>query len=142
MFKTIILSITVLLLSSCASSISSYQRDEYNNWEAKGLAVEEKSEAAAVALGLLPGFGSLYTRNYGIAFVNAFFWPLSIIWEPISGMNGAESINYYATKTKVNRLETKEMRDLEDKFMLKQIDQQKYIIEKRRIEDKYQGSSM
>src|SRR5574344_946882 len=91
------------LFSGCASKISGGQEKELKSYQAKGLYVEEKSVGGAAALGILPGGGSFYTRNYGLGIVNLLFWPISVLWDPVSGAWGAESINYYATKEKVDK---------------------------------------
>ena len=67
------------------------------NLEASGQAVKEKSPGVGVALGFLPGGGSFYTRRYGLGALNLLTWPLSILWDPINGYNGSQTINYYAT---------------------------------------------
>jgi hypothetical protein len=77
------------------------------------MAVEEKSTGTAAGLGLLFGGGSFYTRNYGLGVVNLLFWPLSICWDPVSGTNGAENINYYATKEHVRQLKKKDIKVLD-----------------------------
>ena len=91
------------LFSGCASKISGGQEKELASYKAKGLYVEEKSIGGAAALGILPGGGSFYTRHYGLGIANLCLWPISILWDPVSGVWGAESINYYATKEKVEK---------------------------------------
>ena len=83
------------LFSGCASKISGGQEKELASYKAKGLYVEEKSIGGAAALGILPGGGSFYTRHYGLGIANLCLWPISILWDPVSGVWGAESINYF-----------------------------------------------
>ena len=128
----------VVMLSGCAAGINSAQRQELQSFKAKGYYVEEKNEGAAAGFGILPGGGSFYTRNYGIGVVNLLFWPASILWDPISGLAGAESLNYYATKANIENLKRKEMRNLEDQVALGQVDTPKYIVLKNEIERKYE----
>lgn len=137
--KTLVLGLllSMTLISGCATPLNSSQKQELRGYQAKGLAVEEKNPGAAAALGILPGFGSFYVREYGAGVVNLLLWPASVLWDPVSGYEGAKSINYYATKHKVEQLEDKEMARLEDQLMLDSIDNKTYIAEKREIEDKY-----
>lgn len=88
-------------------------------------------------LGLLPGGGSFYTENYGIGVVDLLFWPLSILWDPINGNNGAKAINYYATKERVRYLSAKEKKDLTLKLETGQVSQLEYAKKRREIEEKY-----
>lgn len=127
----------LLFLSSCATPINSYQKSEFRSWESKGFAVRTKSSGAAAALGLLPGGGSFYTRNYGLGVTNLLFWPLSILWDPISGLNGAETINYYDTKAYVERMKRQEIELLEDDLVIKAISQEEYVLKSRAVRDKY-----
>ena len=132
-----LLSASIALTSGCATPINSAQQNELRGYQGKGLAVEEKNPAAAAALGILPGGGSFYTRNYGIGVVNLLLWPASVLWEPMSGYNGAQSVNYYATKQVIQQRKEKEEGTIEDSLLAGVIDKNKYIIEKRRIEEKY-----
>lgn len=127
----------ILASTGCASGLNSYQKSELRHYEAAGLAVEEKSPALGTALGLLPGGGSFYGREYGFGVVNLLFWPLSILWDPVSGHSAAETINYHATKQHVSKLENSEMDALEDQLAQNQIDLTHYTLQKRKIEAKY-----
>ena len=98
----------------CTTGLNSMQKQEYMEYQANGVLVEEKSPGAAAALGILPGGGSFYTRNYGLGVVNLLLWPISILWDPISGHDGAESINYYATKAMISYNMNKEALNLEE----------------------------
>ena len=85
-------------LGGCATPLNSAQKREYQGYQARGIAIEEKNPGTGADLGLLPGGGSFYNREYGFGVVNLLFWPLSILWDPISGYDGSLSINYFATK--------------------------------------------
>jgi len=124
-------------LYGCATPLTSGQSQELRAYQGKGLAVEEKNVSAAAALGLLPGGGSFYTRNYGIGVVNLLFWPASILWDPISGLNGAKSINYYATRASVNRHQQHDLDQLDDALMAGTLTKVEYVREKREVQDKY-----
>ena len=137
--KSLILGMTLstLLISGCATPLSSGQKQEYRAYQAKGLVVEEKNEGAAAALGILPGVGSFYVREYGAGVVNLLLWPASILWDPVSGYQGAQALNYHATKQKVTTLKSREIAQLDEQLMLETIDNRKYISEKRKVESKY-----
>lgn len=97
MFKVIIVAVVVSFSTGCVSGLNSIQEREYAQFELEDTLVEEKSVGTAVALGFLPGGGSFYTRNYGTGVLNLLAWPLSILWDPISGSNGAKTLNYDIT---------------------------------------------
>lgn len=124
-------------LTGCASGLNTHQKAELRHYEANGLAVYEKNPSTGAALGLLPGGGSFYSREYGLGVVNLLFWPLSILWDPISGYEGSKAINYAATKAHVNRMQNKEMEALDELLETGQIEMAKYTIERRKINKKY-----
>lgn len=127
-----------LSCGGCASGVTNIQKQELNNFRAKGYYQEEKSVGTAAALGILPGGGSFYTRNYGLGVVNLLLWPISVLWDPVSGTNGAESLNYAATKANVEKLRRNEIRDLDEKLAAGQIDSSDYLLMKNEIERKYE----
>ncbi|MCO6059743.1 hypothetical protein NG726_24150 [Pseudomonas sp. MOB-449] len=136
-FKLTLLAGFVVASAGCASGLNSQQKTELRNFESRGLSVSEKNPAAGAALGLLPGGGSFYGREYGIGAVNLLLWPISILWDPVSGHNAAESINYYATKESVRSLHKKEVDSLEEGLKDGSVDLTQYTIEKRKIDLKY-----
>ncbi len=101
------------------------------------MAVQEKSPGAAAGLGLLPGGGSFYGRSYGYGVLNLLLWPISILWDPVSGYNAAESINYQATRAHVSSLKRREMDALDTKLETKEINLERYTIEKHKVDSKY-----
>ena len=123
--------------TGCASGLNTHQKAELRHYEAQGLAVQEKHPGTGAALGLLPGGGSFYGREYGLGVVNLLFWPLSILWDPVSGHDAAESINYTATKARVRRLQQKELDALDERLQTGQIDVAQYTLEKRKVDKKY-----
>ena len=125
------------LFSGCASKISGGQEKELASYKAKGLYVEEKSIGGAAALGILPGGGSFYTRHYGLGIANLCLCPISILWDPVSGVWGAESINYYATKEKVEKDKSTKITNLERELEDGKIDSSTFIKQKRQVEDFY-----
>jgi hypothetical protein len=135
MKKTIVF--ITFLISGCATGINSMQHQELLGYEAKGLAIQEKSTATATALGILPGGGSFYTRNYGFGVVNLLLWPFSVLWDPVSGYNGAEEINYHATVANANKQKDTEISNLDTLLMTQQLDNTQYILKKRQVEQKY-----
>lgn len=127
----------IALTAGCANGLNSFQESELAGYRARNLAVEEKSPGVAAGLGLLPGGGSFYGRSYGYGVVNLLFWPLSILWDPVSGHNAAESINYQATKAHVANLKSQELDVLGAKLDADEIDLKRYTLDKRNIEEKY-----
>lgn len=127
----------IMLATGCATGLNSAQESELASYRAKNLAVEEKSPGLAAGLGLLPGGGSFYGRAYGFGVVNLLFWPLSILWDPVSGHDAAEFINYQATKAHVATLKKHDMDELDAKLESDAIDLKRYTLEKRRVDDKY-----
>ena len=137
-----IIIITSIFSTGCASGLSSMQSQELLGYESKGLAIEEKSTGTAAVLGLLPGGGSFYTRQYGFGALNLLLWPYSVLWDPISGYNGAQEINYFATTTSVNKLKNAEISELDDQLMKKNIDNIQYINKKNDINKKFSYNGM
>ena len=125
------------LMTGCATGLSSIQEREYNAMQAQGVLVEEKNPTTGAVLGILPGFGSFYAREPGYGFVNLLFWPLSILWDPVSGYDGSKTINYDITKHKLKREMDAELSALDDKLAVGEIDSAAYILSKREIEQKY-----
>lgn len=137
MRAVIVVLVAGVLATGCATGLNSYQQTELRTYEARGLKVEEKSETTAAWLGLLPGGGSFYTGHVGLGIVNLLFWPLSMTWDPVSGYDGAQVINYAATKAHVRRLENREIEDLDTELAAGRIDAATYALQKREIERKY-----
>lgn len=129
--------VTILCLNGCATPLNSMQKQELMSYEAKGLAVVEKNPTAGAALGILPGGGSFYTRNYGIGIVNLLLWPVSVLWDPVSGYDGSLSINYFVTKTSISSKMNNEVNELEDELQMKKITTEEFVVKKRKIEKKY-----
>ena len=127
----------VVVLGGCASGLNSMQKREYAAFKQDGVLIEEKKPGTAFALGFAPGCGSFYVREPGYGVLNLLLWPLSICWDPISGVNGAQSINYDATKHYLKREQEKEMEALDDKLQLGEINNTRYVTEKRKITQKY-----
>lgn len=130
----------ITLTTGCASGLNSAQESELAHYRANNLAVEEKSPGLAAGLGILPGGGSFYGRSYGFGVVNLLFWPLSILWDPVSGFDAAESINYQATKAHVNDLKRRELNGLDEELASDQIDMKRYTLERRKVEQKYSAT--
>lgn len=126
--------------TGCASGLNTAQKNELRQYEARGLSVEEKNPGTGAALGLLPGGGSFYGREYGLGVVNLLFWPLSICWDPVSGHDAAEAINYYATKAHVDSLREKDMDNLDESLRLGQVDAAQYTLEKRKVYKRYSAN--
>ncbi|SDK47477.1 hypothetical protein SAMN05216189_103936 [Pseudomonas delhiensis] len=135
--RVLVGAVLAALCSGCATGLNSHQKVEYTRYEAKGLLVEEKNPGTGAALGLLPGGGSFYGREYGFGVINLLLWPLSILWDPVSGYDAAKSINYQATRASIEAKEEKELNALDDQLKTGQIDVAAYTLEKRKIDRKY-----
>ncbi|KGF64951.1 hypothetical protein [Pseudomonas lutea] len=125
------------LTAGCASGLNSVQESELAAYRANHLDVQEKSPGLAAGLGLLPGGGSFYGRACGWGVVNLLLWPVSILWDPVSGYDAAESINYQASKAHVASLKRRDMDRLDSKLSSNEIDLKAYTLEKRKVEDMY-----
>ncbi|MDP2903374.1 MAG: hypothetical protein Q8N96_09755 [Methylovulum sp.] len=126
-----------VFIAGCASGLNSMQQQDLLGYEAKGLSVQEKSTSTATALGFLPGGGSFYTRNYGFGVINLLLWPYSVLWDPVSGYNGTQEINFHATLANVSKLKDAEFAELESQLMTQQIDNNQYLFRKHEVERKY-----
>ncbi|NWL80843.1 hypothetical protein DM872_28715 [Pseudomonas taiwanensis] len=135
--KLTVLTGLIVIGSGCASGLNSQQKTELRNFESRGLSVEEKNPGAGAALGLLPGGGSFYGREYGFGAINLLLWPISILWDPVSGYNAAESINYYSTKEHVRQLRKNELDGLDEELKNGSVDLKAYALEKSKIDAKY-----
>lgn len=127
----------VALCTGCASGLNSHQQAELKHFEARGQAVEEKNPGLGAALGILPGGGSFYGREYGFGVVNLLFWPLSILWDPVSGYDAAQAINYQATKAHLHTQYEREVSGLDEQLQTGQIDITQYTLSKRKVDQKY-----
>lgn len=135
--KIALLMCATAMSSGFASGLNSFQEQEYSAMEAANVIVKEKDPATGAALGILPGGGSFYARHPGLGIVNLLFWPLSILWDPVSGHDGAKVINYNVTKHKLKKDKERDMSVIDDRHTVGEIDATAYLIEKRKIEEKY-----
>ena len=129
--------IVVLLVFSCASPLTRQEKKQLSHWKNNSLYVEEKKQSLGFGLGFLPGGGSFYGREYGLGVINLLTWPLSILWDPISGYNAVSQINYSATQDNAHHLMRKEERELDSMLQLDVINKESYVIKKRNIDEKY-----
>ncbi len=124
-------------IAGCAQSITSGQKAELNAYRTKGMEVTEKDPDVAKALGILPGGGSFYVGDYRSGIINLILWPTSIIWDPISGSNGAIAANYRATRQAVDNSRGAAMHDINTRFEQGELTETEYLTERERIERKY-----
>jgi hypothetical protein len=89
--------------------------------------------------GYLPGLARLEDRSAGrpSAIISAGRGGMRPLWDPVSGYDGAEAINYQATKAHVGALRVAEMNRLDNQLASEEIDLKRYTLEKRKVEDKY-----
>jgi len=137
---TIIVLLGAVAISGCATTLTSQQKLEYHDYQAKGLIVQEKNPGTGAALGILPGGGSFYARAYGWGVVNLLMWPLSILWDPVSGYEGSVTINYYATKASAESKMHKELGNLDDQLVTGLVTKEQYVQKKRDIQNTYSAN--
>ncbi len=91
---------TVLLLMSMAgcSTLSRQQTEDYKAWESDGRLIQEKNTKKAFWLGVLPGGGAFYTRQYFAGIADILLWPFSVAWDPVIAVGAARRINFEATR--------------------------------------------
>jgi len=137
-FKFILIAVFCSLYAGCAS-LNSIQKAELEAMKVSdaGIYVEEKKKSTAIALGFLPGGGSFYTEQHALGVTDLLLWPLSILWDPVSGSGGAEVINYNLSKNRARVKMKREMDLLEVQRSLKDITLRQYYAEEKRITDKY-----
>jgi len=135
--KLLIAVLGVVLLSGCATRLNSLQEREYAAFENANVLVEEKNPTTGMILGLLPGGGSFYVREPALGVINLLLWPASILWDPISGLNGSKSINYDLTKYSLKKEKSKEIALLDQKLSSGELDTKSYALEKSKINQKF-----
>ena len=101
------------------------------------LYVQEKSPVVAGFLGILPGGGSFYTRQYGYGAANLALWPFSVAWDPFNGVGGARDLNYDATMMKVRKARKSAMKSIDDKLDTKEISEFDYRRKMKAIDEEY-----
>ena len=124
-------------VSTGCASLNSMQRSEYQQMKVSGVAVEEKNPKTAMALGLLPGGGSFYTRQWGLGVADLLLWPYSILWDPFAGQGGAEVINYDMSRAHAKLLKTREMTEIDNQLEQNMLTQAEYNVRRRSIESQF-----
>jgi hypothetical protein len=137
--KNIFKILVIFSLTSCVSGLNDNQVRKLSAIENQHpeLMIKDKSEVIGGALGILPGGGSFYTRHYGTGVVNLLLWPISVLWDPINGVNGSKEINYYSTLSNVKRIKNKEIKKITDSYNLGKINDREFNLMKMDIESKY-----
>ena len=92
--KTISLLVGALFTFSSCVSITTTQKNDIVESKMSGTYVEEKNPGLAAGLNVLPGIGDFYNGNVGYGIVNLLTWPLSVLWAPIGGYDGAQVRNW------------------------------------------------
>jgi hypothetical protein len=108
--------LALMVISIGCNTITTSQKDQIMQWKAEGVYQEVKDPGTAAGLNLLIGIGDFYNGNIGYGIVNLLFWPLSILWAPIGGYDGALLVNYEHTAVYVahqKRNETKQPVEVE-----------------------------
>ena len=137
LLRTCVVAGSISLLAGCATGLNSIQKQEYAQMEADGVLVKEKNPTTGAVLGLLPGGGSFYAGEVGLGVVNLLLWPASILWDPVSGYDGAQFDNYYVTKSQLKKQKAAELSDLDYQLSIEQISEKDYAYKKRKLEEKY-----
>lgn len=135
-FSSVLCLGVILLVSSC-SSLNRGQQSELKEWQAQNLEVKEKQPELAAVLNILPGIGDFYNGNVGLGVLNLLTWPLSVVWAPVGGATGASEVNYYATKSQVERLENKRKllkNELEVAYVARQISKHDYYFAAKKLD--------
>ncbi len=132
----LIIVITGTFSTGCAS-LNSMQRSEYQAMKHAGVAVEEKDPVLGVVLGVLPGGGSFYTRQWGLGVADLLLWPTSILWDPFAGHSGAEVINYDVSRAHVKQAKARELAELENQLEDNKITQAEFNGRRRNIESQF-----
>lgn len=99
-------------LTGCATGLNPSEKIEYRTMESKGIAVTEKSPATGAWLGILPGGGSFYAEEPGFGVLNLLLWPVSIFWDPVSGYEGSEKINYQVSKVQIIKIKQEQSKKI------------------------------
>ncbi|MBU5614501.1 hypothetical protein [Geomonas azotofigens] len=128
---------SVAVIGGCAAGLTGTQQAELQGYRNKGLSIEEKNPSTAAWFGILPGGGSFYTRNYGFGIANLLLWPFSVLWDPVSGYNGAEALNYSTTVSVVEKKRNAELHDLDTRFSLGAMTKEEYLTQKAACEKRY-----
>lgn len=124
-------------ISTGCASLNSVQRAEYQSMKASGMVVEEKKPELGLVLGLLPGGGSFYTRQWGLGVADLLLWPMSIAWDPFAGYSGAEVINYDVSRAHAKQVKQHEMRELEQQLETNSITQVEFNSRRRSIDERF-----
>jgi len=129
--------VLAVALSGCAKGLTPSQTREYRSMEANGIETQEKNPTTGALLGLLPGGGSFYAREPGLGVLNLLLWPLSILWDPISGYDGSMAINYQMSVADIRRNKLADQRRVQRDLEEGRIDNATATRLLRDIDDKY-----
>lgn len=110
--------VLLIALSGC-ETMHSYEKAEYRDVSSRlkqaGLPeIESNNPAAAGALNILPGFGNIYLKQWGLFVCNLLLWPVSAVWGipqaaiDANTMNELETIYHYTRGQGKEQLEAKE----------------------------------
>lgn len=127
----------VALAGAGCTSLTPAQRAQFEAMKADGVAVQERSPTVGAVLGILPGGGSFYTRQWGLGVVDLLVWPYSVLWDPFAGYAGAQVINYEASRVNARRLKADQLEELDRQLEGYQITQDDYIRRRRGIEARF-----
>ena len=137
MRKTVLALLAATTLPGCATMLTSEHSREYQNYQAKGLAVAgEESYGRRLPWNSARRRFLLRPRIW-LGCLQSLVWPLSVLWDPVSGYEGSETINYYATKASVDAKVRKELGNLDDQMTVGVVNKEQYVQQKHAIESRY-----
>ncbi|MBA6119313.1 hypothetical protein IYR97_24540 (plasmid) [Pseudomonas fulva] len=125
--------------AGCTTHLDSGQEQEFSVYESKGLVVKEKSVGVAAALGILPAAGYFYTGHPVKGVFSIPLWVISLgpLWMPLDNAQNARLINFYATRSQVERDKAKALRELDHRLEDRELTYEQHLREQRTIEAKY-----
>lgn len=129
-----------ILMAGCTTHLAEGQKQELAVYESKGLVVKDKSPAGAAVLGVLPAAGYFYTGHPVLAITTIPLYPfLGFLWMPADNYEAAQTRNYYATKTQVERDKAKALLEIDNQLSEKKINYDQHLRKQREIESHFSG---
>jgi hypothetical protein len=138
MMKSVLVAVLLgLLLAGCASGPTDRESYLMSQYQVKGFVVKKKNPVVSAAFGLLPGGGSFYTGYPGFGILNLILWPVSILWDPVSGYNGAKMQNYKATYAGVKYQRQQAENGLKLELASGKLSKEDFLIKQNDLNEKY-----
>lgn len=91
---TVLLTLAAATLAAGCSALTPSEQIRYDGLVREGASpIERKDPTTAAALNVLPGFGDIYTGEWGAFVLDLLLWPVSIVWAVPQGAITAKNIN-------------------------------------------------